>query len=346
MGRGSRARGRLQLAMGIVMLFVGLGVFLYPTISAVLAQLETSAALADLRADGAVRVEDSAAHASDIGAATEAEKADDPTYQQLKAYNERVRTGTGGQVNDPFAFGADELAGLGLPDGIVGSINIPAMGVTLPLYLGSSYEHMAQGATVVAGTSIPLGETDSNVVIAAHRGEWSGLAMFRDIEKLEEGDTLTITTPWDTLVYRVVSEKVVLPDDVSSVAIQPGRDLVTLLTCHPYGENAHRLLVFCERVDGTEAWESSVLQDIATQIVPDLTSSSPLLTIEGVLKLVGLAALVFLGLYLVVSSARRRGRRRAARGKHEVTDPDLPSPYGSPRATGPGSPPRHLRPPR
>lgn len=93
-----------------------------------------------------------------MGHATDAEKAVDATYQQLAAYNERVRTGKGGAVNDPFAFDSDALAALGLPDGIVGKIDIPAMGVTIPLYLGATEVHMVDGAGVVAGTSAPLGE--------------------------------------------------------------------------------------------------------------------------------------------------------------------------------------------
>ena len=315
----SRARGgRASLIVGLVMLAVGMGLFAYPTVSAIRAQMETDDALASMREEGtdtdAVSDDTTSATTAggegvaDVGHATDAEKAADTTYQQLKAYNEKVRDGEGDAINDPFAFDDDSLAKLGLPDGIVGSLDIPAMGVTLPLYLGSSYDHMAQGATVVAGTSMPLGETDSNVVIAAHRGVWQGLTMFRDIEKLEKGDTLTLTTPWDTLTYRVTGFEVILPDDTDAVAIQPGRDMVTLLTCHPYGQNAHRLLVYCERVDDTEAEASggSIVQDIVTQLTPDLNSTSPLLTIEGVLKLAGLGILVALGLYLIVDTIRRR----------------------------------------
>lgn len=310
--QGTRRRGGApRLLIGVALLLVGLAFFLYPTVSALVAQAQIDSALTDLfktgAAEGVAEVSDTAS-GENIGHATDAEKAADATYQSLKAYNEMVRTGAAGAVNDPFTFDDSALADLGLPDGIVGKIDIPAMGVTIPLYLGASEAHMADGAGVVAGTSAPLGETDSNCVIAAHRGGYHGLAMFRDIEKLAPGDTITITTPWDTLTYAVTETRVIEPDEVDAVGVQEGRDLVTLLTCHPYGTNRYRMLVFCERTDAPAA-ESSFVSDVITQFTPDLTSSSPLLTVEGVLKLLGVLILVALGVTLVVQTVRARLRR-------------------------------------
>ena len=313
------------------MLVAGLALVLYPTVTAVSAQNDVNAALAAWRS-GAVDGENNAGGAG--GSEAEADKStsaepaasaagDEPefrskegdaTYEKLVAYNERVREGEGGKVNDPFAFSDDSLAELGLPDGIIGSISVPKMGVTIPLYLGATEANMVDGAGIVAGTSMPLGEETSNTVIAAHRGGYFGLPMFRDIEDLETGDTVTITTPWDKLTYAVREVEVVAPNDTEAVSVQEGRDLVTLLTCHPYGTNQSRMLVFCERVPNEDAQEDAgPVAAAVKQILPGNAGDSPLLMIENALKLAGLVILLFLGVYLVVDSVRRMRRRRADR---------------------------------
>ena len=314
-------RGRVSpLLLGLIMLVVGLGILFYPLASDMLAQIEVRNALTELYsledsvsddAEDDGTSSDDASASSSIGNATDAEKAANETYQKLVAYNELVRTGEAGDINDPFGFSSSDLADWGLPDGIVGQIDIPAMGVSLPLYLGATSANMRLGAAVVAGTSVPLGEEDSNCVIAAHRG-YSGQAMFRDIEKLELGDLITITTPWDTLVYEVVSTQVVTPDDVEAVGVQAGRDLITLLTCHPYGYNSYRMLVFCERVDA-EPQTTTLVQNLATQLTPDLSSSSSLLVAEQLLRLAGLGILLMLGIVLISQTVLGCWRRAVTR---------------------------------
>ncbi|OUN19972.1 class C sortase [Pseudoflavonifractor sp. An85] len=133
-------------------------------------------------------------------------------------------------------------------DDAVGYVEIPAMDVTLPLYLGASRAHMNDGATVLGQTSMPIGGISTNCVIAAHRG-WNGKAMFRDVELLQEGDLVYLTNLWETLTYQVTGISIIWPDEVKAVAIQPGQDMVTLLTCHPYIVGTHRYLVFCQRVE-------------------------------------------------------------------------------------------------
>ena len=315
---GAGVGGKRALLLGVVMLVVGLGLLLYPLALDILAQAEVSDALTKLYAqeDGA-SADNNSSHdgstSSNIGNATDAEKAASETYQQFVEYNELVRTGQAGAINDPFGFSDADLEAWGLPDGIIGQIDIPAMGVSLPLYLGATSENMSQGAAVVAGTSVPLGEEDSNCVIAAHRGLWAGLSMFRDIEKLEIGDLVTITTPWDTLVYAVTDTEVVTPDAVDAVGVQEGRDMITLLTCHPYGYSTYRMLVFCERVDA-EPQTSTAAQNLITQLTPDLSGSSVLLVLEGLLRLAGLGILAVLGIALILQAVSGRRRRRKEDG--------------------------------
>lgn len=297
-----RTRSRFATGLGILLFLAGVALFLYPTVSEYLAAQRAAETVARAMA---AQVADAPSAASGKRA-----KEGDAAYEYLRAYNERVRAGTAGAVNDPWGLGSDreELDEVGLADGLIGSIAIPAMGETLPLYLGSTREHMAHGATVTAGTSAPLGETDSNVLIAAHRGPGNGLAMFRDIENLQPGDELTIDTLWDTLTYRVVETRTVSPSDVQAVGIQPGRDMVTLLTCHPYGHNYQRYLVYCERVEdagstaATEGGAAAWLNPLQQALAP---SSSPVQVAERWLRVAGLALIVLVPVVVAARAVRR-----------------------------------------
>ena len=140
------------------------------------------------------------------------------------------------------------LTDYGLPDEKFGIITIPKMDLEMPLFLGASEANMAAGAAVLSQTSIPLGGENSNAVIAGHRG-YSGYPYFKEIELLEVGDEVTITNIWGTLTYVVTEIKIINPNDVNAILIQKDRDMITLLTCHPYASGGkYRYLVFCERV--------------------------------------------------------------------------------------------------
>lgn len=139
----------------------------------------------------------------------------------------------------------------GLPDEVFGVIRIPAMSLEMPVYLGASEENMANGAAVLSQTSIPIGGENTNAVIAGHRG-YSGYPYFMDIEALREGDMVYIANLWEELVYEVKEIRIVYPNDVDAILIQPGKDMITLMTCHPYASGGkYRYLVYCERIEET-----------------------------------------------------------------------------------------------
>ena len=139
----------------------------------------------------------------------------------------------------------------GLADETFGVISIPAMDLEMPIFLGATDSHMAEGAAHLSQTSLPIGGENTNCVIAGHRG-YSGASYFRYIEKLRLGDEVTITNLWETLTYKVVEIKIINPYEVEQILIQDGRELLTLLTCHPYASGGRqRYLVFCERVEPT-----------------------------------------------------------------------------------------------
>ena len=172
-------------------------------------------------------------------------------FQDMQAYNTRLYTSRQVGLNGREAYQASgfDLTQYGLEDQVFGVISIPKMELEMPLYLGASDENMANGAAVLAQTSIPIGGKNSNAVIAGHRS-WNGYKYFLDIELLEFGDMVYITNIWGTLSYQVTEIKIIHPNDIEAILIQRDRDLVTLLTCHPYGSGGlYRYLVFCERIE-------------------------------------------------------------------------------------------------
>ncbi len=142
---------------------------------------------------------------------------------------------------------AADLTAYGIEDEIIGVLEIPAMELIIPVYLGASDAHLAAGAAVLGNTSAPIGDDNSNCVIAGHRG-WRGADYFRHIDRLQAGDTVTLTDLWETLTYTVADIQIIQPHEVEKIKIQPNRDLLTLLTCHPYASGGReRYVVYCER---------------------------------------------------------------------------------------------------
>ena len=144
---------------------------------------------------------------------------------------------------------AADLTAYGIEDEIIGVLEIPAMELTMPVYLGASDAHLAAGAAVLGNTSAPIGRDNTNCAIAGHRG-WKGADYFRHIDCLQVGDTVTLTNLWETLTYTVADIQIIQPHEVDKIKIQQGRDLLTLLTCHPYASGGRqRYVVYCERTE-------------------------------------------------------------------------------------------------
>ena len=144
---------------------------------------------------------------------------------------------------------AADLTTYGIEDEIIGVLEIPAMELIMPVYLGASDAHLAAGAAVLGNTSAPIGGDNTNSVIAGHRG-WRGADYFRHIDRLQMGDTVTLTNLWETLTYTVADIRIIQPHQIERIKIQSNRDLLTLLTCHPYASGGRqRFVVYCERAE-------------------------------------------------------------------------------------------------
>ena len=172
----------------------------------------------------------------------------DKMREEMLEYNKRLfETKQAGLAGTEAYEQADfSVSEYGFEDGILGYLSIPAMGVELPVLIGATKENMNGGAVRLSQTSLPIGGENTNTVMAAHRG-YATAAMFRDIEILSEGDSIFFTNFFETLEYKVVETRVIVPTDIDAVLIQEGRDLITLVTCHPFRFNYQRYLVYAER---------------------------------------------------------------------------------------------------
>ena len=167
----------------------------------------------------------------------------------LQEYNERIYAERQAGLADALACEepAVLLRDCGVADEIIGVLEIPTLELVMPVYLGASGAHLDAGAAVLGNTSAPIGGVNTNCVIAGHRG-WYGADYFRHIDRLQVGDMVTVTNLWETLTYTVVDIQIIQPHEVEKIKIQPGRDLLTLITCHPYASGGRqRLVVYCER---------------------------------------------------------------------------------------------------
>ena len=131
--------------------------------------------------------------------------------------------------------------------GIMGYIDIPKIRCQLPIYHGTDEAVLQIAVGHVPGTSLPVGGEGTHCVVSSHRGLPSA-RLFTDIDQLVEGDVFVLRTLNETLTYEVDKISIVLPNELDALAIEPGKDYCTLVTCTPYGVNTHRLLVRGHRV--------------------------------------------------------------------------------------------------
>lgn len=172
--------------------------------------------------------------------------------KRLEKENKKLRTiiPGAGSFEDPFE---SSLRGTKSPKKeyyekhMIGAIFIPKIAVSLPVYDKTNDFLLDKGATVLQGTSFPVGGGSTHSVITGHTG-LPEKKLFTDLEKLKKRDTFYLHIEGKKLAYRVKRIKVVKPDKFDVLKITKGQDLVTLLTCTPYGVNSHRLLVTGQRI--------------------------------------------------------------------------------------------------
>lgn len=148
---------------------------------------------------------------------------------------------------DPVYMNTLNIAG----DEMMGSVEIPKINIKIPIYHTTEEDVLNKGAGHLEGSSLPVGGANTHAVISAHRGLPSA-SLFTDLDQMKPGDHFLLYVLDETLCYEVDKISVVKPEDTSALAVEDGQDLVTLLTCTPYGVNTERLLVRGHRVPYVE----------------------------------------------------------------------------------------------
>ena len=222
----------------VVIMVIGLALVLYPWISEYLYEYGVQSLVESYESDN-----------NDMDDSEKEEQ-----LRLAREYNEALSKANI-KLTDPFSledqaggeFNYDSILNYN-KNGVMGFIDIPKIDVYLPIYHGTSNEVLEKGIGHLENTSFPIGGESTHAVISGHTG-LNSAKMFTDLTSMELDDQFYIDILGDTLAYKVINIEVVEPDDVSSLSIQDGKDLVTLVTCTPYGINSHRLLVTGERTE-------------------------------------------------------------------------------------------------
>ncbi|MBQ8986757.1 MAG: class C sortase [Lachnospiraceae bacterium] len=191
--------------------------------------------------------------------------------------------------------------------GIMGYIDIPSIKVSLPIYHGTDEAVLQIAIGHITGTSFPIGGEGTHCAVSGHRGLPSA-KLFTDIDQLQAGDKFLLQILDRTLTYEVDQIRIVLPQELQDLEIDPYQDFCTLITCTPYGVNTHRLLVRGHRVDNDNTDASRVTAD-AMRFEPVIVA-----------PLVAAPILFILLIYLLISTSKWNRRRKAHRSKDELQD--------------------------
>ena len=178
--------------------------------------------------------------------------------------------------------------------GIMGYIEVPAIGVTLPIYHGTNETVLQIAVGHLEWTSLPVGGESSHCVVSGHRGLPSA-RLFTDLDKLVVGDVFMFRVLDEILTYEVDQILIVEPHETEALTVTKGKDLCTLITCTPYGINTHRLLVRGHRVENQEETQTIRVTADATQIEPIIVA-----------PLVALPILLILLIGLLIPKRNRR----------------------------------------
>lgn len=265
----------------LLVFLIGLSLLLYPTVSDYWNSFHQSQAIA-----------------SYVDAVA---KLDDETYEQYLADAQAYNAALPGnahryQPTKEETAQYENLLNI-TGNGIMGYIEIPAIGVSLPIYHGVDDTVLQIAIGHIQGSSLPVGGPDTHCVISGHRGLPSA-RLFTDLDELKEGDIFMLRVLDEVLTYEVDQIRIVEPQEMELLDIEDGQDLCTLVTCTPYGINSHRLLVRGHRIENQDT--SSI------RVTADAVKIEPVLVAPAVAAPMLLALLI----WLLLSGRSKRKKRK------------------------------------
>lgn len=272
-------KNNLSTIILVLIFLVGLSVLLYPTVSDFWNEKRQSEAIVDY--DTVINQID--------------EKDYTKNFEEAQKYNEEIKELSFPLMNYDDVSGYEDTLNIS-KTGMMGYITIDKIKVQLPIYHGTSDAVLNSAVGHLEGTSLPIGGESTHCVLSAHRGLPSA-KLFTNLDKMEVGDTFTITVLDKVLTYQVDQILIVLPQEIDELYVKDGEDYCTLVTCTPYGINTHRILVRGTRIE-TEASDKNI--NVAT----DAYLIDPLIVTPAV------AAPMLLVLLIVLLTKYRKKKNR------------------------------------
>lgn len=277
----------------IIILLAGIGIVAYPFVSNYLNSLNCDSAVMQYLS---------------ISGNTETDFSD--VLESAYEYNRELAK-TSSVVSDPFSDShkdnMDYMSQLCV-DGseVMATVEIKAIDVSLPVYHGTSEAVLKKGAGHLSNSSLPVGGDGTHAVITGHTG-YSAMRLFTDLNKLVQGDIITINVCGEVLNYKVDNIATVLPHETDLLQIDPEKDYVTLVTCTPFGVNSHRLLVRGVRVSDEEA--QSILENHTQPKESTWTSEYMYAIIMGIIVMVIILVVFFVTRFIIRACRKKKNEQ-------------------------------------
>lgn len=242
-----------SLIIGIIFLIVAFGFVLYPLISNTINNCFALSTIDNYKSKVADLKDSKSRYLTD---------AEEYNHNLSKLVNDFTYS------SDSVIDGYDNILNFG--DGLIGYIEIPKINVKLPIYHGDRDKVLEKGVAHIPNTAFPIGGIGNHSVLSAHTG-YPTQVFFDNLDDLVIGDEIKVSVLDETLIYKVTAKNIVKPDNISLLSVDDRKDLISLITCYPYGVNSHRLIVTAERLSEipstTDENKSSVENTISPILV-------------------------------------------------------------------------------
>lgn len=238
-------KNKTFLIIGLVFIVASLCIALYPTIANAVNNYFSAATINN--------------YATSLDSLSAADRAD--YLSAADDYNKNLR-----ELVNSFSYSTDSVIEgyddiLNFDNGLIGYIEIEKINVRLPIYHGDTDNVLEKGVAHIPNTAFPSGGIGNHSVLSAHTG-YPTQVFFDNLNELVVGDIINIFILDETLTYKVTDKNIVEPNDISLLSVNEFKDLLSLITCYPYGINSHRLIVTAERALDTSTQDTVKLNNI------------------------------------------------------------------------------------
>ena len=260
-----------SLIIGIIFLIVAFGFVLYPLISNTINNCFALSTIDNYKSKVADLKDSKSKYLTD---------AEEYNHNLSKLVNDFTYS------SDSVIDGYDNILNFG--DGLIGYIDIPKINVKLPIYHGDMDKVLEEGVAHIPNTGFPIGGIGNHSVLSAHTG-YPTQVFFDNLDDLVIGDEIKVSVLDETLIYKVTAKNIVKPDNISLLSVDDRKDLISLITCYPYGVNSHRLIVTAERLseipsttDENKSSAENTISPILVLVVVAILSAAVMLFIRKI----------------------------------------------------------------